>query len=400
MGESGCGKSVTARSILGLVDRPGQIVAGSILFVDKAGQTVDLAALDPRSERMRRIRGGEISMIFQEPMASLSPMYTIGAHLVETIRLHMDMDKRTAREHGIEMLRRVGIPRPEQRIDAYSFQLSGGMCQRAMIAMALACGPSLLIADEPTTALDVTTQARILDLIKDLQAQTGMSVLFITHDLGVVAEIADEVVVMYLGTVVERGTVDEIFHDPKHPYTQALLRSIPTIGSGTRQRLTPIRGMVPHPSDRPTGCPYHPRCDQAIAGLCDVADPPTIETSPGHSARCVLYSRRRPDRRERTVTDLLDIRGLRVRFPIRRGTFGRATGYVHAVDGVDLTVRTGETLGLVGESGCGKTTLGRCIVGTVRPEAGEIHYRESGGRRSTWPRSRPAPCGPTSARSG
>ena len=315
MGESGCGKSVTARSILGLVDRPGQIVGGSILFVDKAGQTVDLAALDPRSERMRRIRGGEISMIFQEPMASLSPMYTIGAHLVETIRLHMDMDKQTAREHGIEMLRRVGIPRPEQRIDAYSFQLSGGMCQRAMIAMALACGPSLLIADEPTTALDVTTQARILDLIKDLQAQTGMSVLFITHDLGVVAEIADEVVVMYLGTVVERGTVDEIFHDPKHPYTQALLRSIPTIGGGTRQRLTPIRGMVPHPSDRPTGCPYHPRCDQAIAGTVRRLRPADHRdlARPQRPLRAV--QRRRPDRRERTMTDLLDIRGLRVRFP-------------------------------------------------------------------------------------
>jgi oligopeptide/dipeptide ABC transporter ATP-binding protein len=290
VGESGCGKSVTARSILGLVDRPGRIVGGEIAFRDKDGETIDLAALDPRSERMRRIRGGEISMIFQEPMASLSPMYTIGAHLVETIRLHMEMDKAAARAHAIEMLRRVGIPRPEQRIDAYSFQLSGGMCQRAMIAMALACGPSLLIADEPTTALDVTTQARILDLIKDLQAQTGMSVLFITHDLGVVAEIADEVVVMYLGTVVERGTVDEIFHDAKHPYTQALLRSIPTIGAGTRQRLTPIRGMVPHPSDRPTGCPYHPRCDRAILGLCDVKDPPTVETAPGHTARCVLYS--------------------------------------------------------------------------------------------------------------
>ena len=242
VGESGCGKSVTARSILSLVDRPGRIVGGSILFRDKAGDTVDLAALDPRSVRMRGIRGGEIAMIFQEPMASLSPMYTIGAHLVETIRLHMSMDQKTAREHAIEMLRRVGIPRPEQRIDAYSFQLSGGMCQRAMIAMALACGPSLLIADEPTTALDVTTQARILDLIKDLQDQTGMSVLFITHDLGVVAEIADEVVVMYLGTVVERGTVDEIFHDPKHPYTQALLRSIPTIGGGHPAAADPDPG--------------------------------------------------------------------------------------------------------------------------------------------------------------
>jgi len=294
VGESGCGKSVTARSILGLIDRPGRIVEGKILFHRTGavgdGQPVDLVALDPRGEQMREIRGGEISMIFQEPVASLSPMYTIGAHLVETIQLHTAMDKRAARAHAIDMLRRVGIVRPEQRFDSYSFQLSGGMCQRAMIAMALACGPSLLIADEPTTALDVTTQARILDLIRDLQSQTNMAVLFITHDLGVVAEIADEVVVMYLGTVVERGTVDEIFHDPKHPYTQALLRSIPTIGAGTRQRLTPIRGMVPHPSDRPAACPYHPRCDSFIAGLCDVQDPPTVEVNPGHTARCVLYA--------------------------------------------------------------------------------------------------------------
>ena len=296
VGESGCGKSVTARSILALVDRPGRIIEGKILF-HRAGAVgdgqpapIDLVALDPRGEQMRQIRGGDISMIFQEPMASMSPMYTIGAHLVETIQLHTTMDKRAARAHAIDMLRRVGIVRPEQRFDSYSFQLSGGMCQRAMIAMALACGPSLLIADEPTTALDVTTQARILDLIRDLQSQTNMAVLFITHDLGVVAEIADEVVVMYLGTVVERGTVDEIFHDPKHPYTQALLRSIPTIGSGTRQRLTPIRGMVPHPSDRPTGCPYHPRCDSFIAGLCDVQDPPNVEVNPGHTARCVLYA--------------------------------------------------------------------------------------------------------------
>jgi oligopeptide/dipeptide ABC transporter ATP-binding protein len=320
VGESGCGKSVTARSILGLVDHPGRIVGGEIrwrhrpagelvdpevrpgatadVLSDRGPATrepiedaapVDLATLDPRGEEMRRIRGREISMIFQEPMASLSPMYTVGAQLVEAIRLHLPMDKRQAREHAISLLRRVGIPRPEQRFHAYSFQLSGGMCQRAMIAMALACGPSLLIADEPTTALDVTTQARILDLIRELQAQTRMAVLFITHDLGVVAELADDVVVMYLGTVVERGSVDEIFHDPKHPYTRALLRSIPSMGRGARERLPSIRGVVPHPSQRPAGCPYHPRCDHAIAGLCDRRDPPTVAVGPGRTARCVLY---------------------------------------------------------------------------------------------------------------
>jgi peptide/nickel transport system ATP-binding protein len=309
VGESGCGKSVTVRSVLRLVDEPGRIVAGKIKWsyrpadtlvdIGDAGepvaerQPVDLATMDPRSEHMRRIRGGEIGMIFQEPMASLSPMYTIGDQLMETIQLHLKVDDRQARELAIEMLRKVGIPRPEQRIDSYSFQLSGGMCQRAMIAMALSCGPALLIADEPTTALDVTTQARILDLIRDLQEQTGMAVLFITHDLGVVAELADEVVVMYLGTVVERGTVHEVFGDPKHPYTKALLASIPKMGRGTRQRLATIRGMVPHPSQRPAGCPYHPRCDKMVAGLCDREDPPDVDLGSGRTARCVLYDETR-----------------------------------------------------------------------------------------------------------
>jgi peptide/nickel transport system ATP-binding protein len=304
VGESGCGKSVTVRSVLRLVEEPGRIMAGKIMWRYQPADTlvdigseepvarrepIDLATLDPRGEEIRRVRGGEIGMIFQEPVASLSPMYTIGVQMVETIRLHLRLGKREARELAIELLRKVGIPRPEQRFDAYSFQLSGGMCQRAMIAMALSCGPALLIADEPTTALDVTTQARILDLIRDLQSQTGMAVLFITHDLGVVAELADEVVVMYLGTVVERGTVHDIFGDPKHPYTKALLASIPKMGQGGGQRLTQIRGMVPHPSQRPSGCPYHPRCDFMVAGLCDRDDPPDVELGPGRTARCVLY---------------------------------------------------------------------------------------------------------------
>ncbi|WP_216853309.1 ABC transporter ATP-binding protein [Phytoactinopolyspora halotolerans] len=289
VGESGCGKSVTARSVLGLVDEPGRIIDGRIAWQPGAGEPVDLTTLDPKGERMRRIRGGEISMVFQEPMASLSPMYTIGDQLIETIRLHLPLGKEEARDRAVEQLRRVGIPRPEERLDAYSFQLSGGMCQRVMIAIALAADPALLIADEPTTALDVTTQARIIDLLRDLQAETGMSVLFITHDLGVVAEIADEVVVMYLGTVVERGGVDEIFHDPKHPYTNALLGSIPRMGAGAGRRLATIRGNVPHPSDRPAGCPFHPRCDAAIGGVCDVSDPPHIVFGEARSVRCVLH---------------------------------------------------------------------------------------------------------------
>jgi oligopeptide/dipeptide ABC transporter ATP-binding protein len=289
VGETGCGKSVTARSVLRLVDSPGRVVEGRIWWRPDADTEIDLASLDPRGEQLRQIRGNDIAMVFQEPMASLSPMYTVADQLIETIQLHTPMTKKEAWDHGVSLLRRVGIPRPEQRMDAYSFQLSGGMCQRVMIAIALSCGPSLLIADEPTTALDVTTQARILDLLVELQADTGMSMMFITHDLGVVAEVADEVVVMYLGTVVEQGTVDEIFHDPKHPYTQALLRSIPVMGVGTRQRLVSIRGQIPHPLNRPTGCPYHPRCDHAIAGLCDTAEPPTISFTGGHRARCVLH---------------------------------------------------------------------------------------------------------------
>ncbi|MDB1090057.1 ABC transporter ATP-binding protein [Streptomyces sp. ACA25] len=295
VGESGCGKSVTARSVLGLVDRPGEVVGGSVLWRGGGrAEPVDLAKLAPHGEAVRRIRGAEISMVFQEPMASLSPMYTVGDQLMETIRLHMPVSKAEAREHALAMLRKVGIPQPEQRIDSYSFQLSGGMCQRVMIAIALACGPDLLIADEPTTALDVTIQARILDLLSGLQESTGMSVVFITHDLGVVAEIADEVVVMYLGTVVERGSVDEIFHDPKHPYTQALLASVPAMGHGRGQRLHQIRGRVPHPSERTAGCPFSPRCDSSVAGVCDVSEPPEVAFGEGRTVRCVLHGSHGP----------------------------------------------------------------------------------------------------------
>jgi ABC-type dipeptide/oligopeptide/nickel transport system ATPase component len=232
VGESGSGKSVTARSVLGLIDPPGRIVSGHIFWRNparpEAGER-DLTTIPPRSDEMRRIRGGEISMVFQEPIASLSPMYTVAEHLVEAIRWHREVPPAEARSMALDLLRRVGIHQPEERMDAYPFQLSGGMCQRVMIAIALSARPSLMIADEPTTALDVTTQARILRLLQDLQAETGMSILFITHDLGVVAEIADEVVVMYRGAVVETGPVDRIFHAPEHEYTRHLLRSMPTM---------------------------------------------------------------------------------------------------------------------------------------------------------------------------
>jgi peptide/nickel transport system ATP-binding protein len=264
VGESGCGKSVTARSILRIVDRPGRIVEGQIWFRRAASGAgampmVDLATLAPNGPEMRAIRGAEIALIFQEPMSSFSPVHTIGNQIVEAIRLHQPVSRRRAREQAMEMLRRVGVSSPEERVDQLSNQLSGGLRQRAMIAMALSCRPTLLIADEPTTALDVTTQTQILQLMRQLQQEDGMAIMLITHDLGVVAEMATEVAVMYLGRVVEQAPVDAIFHAPRHPYTRALLRSIPRMRARTGERLTPIAGAVPHPYDRPAGCPFHPR---------------------------------------------------------------------------------------------------------------------------------------------
>lgn len=298
VGESGCGKSVTARSILQIVDPPGRIVEGEILYyrlqgsngTSQASEVINLAALDPKGREIREIRGKEISMIFQEPMTSLSPVHTIGNQIIEMIQLHLPLTKQEARDLAIQMLARVGIPKPEQRIDDYPFQLSGGMRQRAMIAMALSCRPNLIIADEPTTALDVTTQAQILDLMIELQEDMGMAIMLITHDLGVVAEMADEVAVMYLGHVVETGDVDSIFHDPKHPYTRALLRSIPKVGLKARERLDSIRGMVPDPYNRPTGCPFHTRCDEVIPGVCERTLPPRINLGEGRTVRCLLYA--------------------------------------------------------------------------------------------------------------
>jgi len=296
VGESGCGKSVTARSILGIVDRPGRIVAGEIQFrrravpgQENAERVIDLATLAPDGEDIRAIRGAEIALIFQEPMSSFSPVHTIGDQISEAIVLHQRLDRRQAREKTIEMLRRVGVPSPAERVGQLAGHLSGGLRQRAMIAMALSCDPSLLIADEPTTALDVTTQRQILRLLRQLQHDTGMAILLITHDLGVVAQMAKDVAVMYLGRVVEQAPVDEIFHAPRHPYTRALLRSIPRMGSAGRQRLTPISGAVPHPYDRPTGCPFHPRCEEFIAGRCDRQAPSLRQISDRHAVSCFLY---------------------------------------------------------------------------------------------------------------
>jgi peptide/nickel transport system ATP-binding protein len=294
VGESGCGKSMTARSILQIVQPPGKVIGGEMLFhrVDPATgirSTVDLATVDPKGKLVRGIRGKEIAMIFQEPMTSFSMVHTIGNQISENVRLHSTMSKDEARLHSIEMLRTVGVPRAEDRFDSFAYQLSGGLRQRAMIAMALSNSPALLIADEPTTALDVTTQAQILELMQGLQDELGMAMIFITHDLGVVAEIADEVAVMYLGIVVERGNVDQIFHEPKHPYTRALLQSIPRLGQGARERLNSIRGMVPDPYSRPSGCPFNTRCDFAMPGVCDRVLPPVTRLGHRRDVRCLLY---------------------------------------------------------------------------------------------------------------
>jgi peptide/nickel transport system ATP-binding protein len=298
VGESGSGKTITGRSIMRLVAKPGRIVSGSILFQPREAPPVDIAALGHRAPRLRRIRGREMGMVFQEPMSAFSPVHTIGDQISEPLRLHLGFGRRDARDRAIEWLQRVGIPNAATRFDTYAFQLSGGMRQRAMIAMALVCNPRLLIADEPTTALDVTLQANILDLIRELQAQTGMSILFITHDLGVVAEIADEVVVMYLGRVVESGTVDQIFAAPQHPYTRALLRSIPRAGRHG-QRLEQIDGNVPHPLDRPLGCPFAPRCTERLGSLCDTELPALMVSPSGHRARCFRAETDAAELRER-----------------------------------------------------------------------------------------------------
>ena len=310
VGESGSGKSVTARAILQILQKPGRITAGQMIFrPGKAGavesgaarrpkkapvrvmdETLDIVEFDADSDDMRAIRGSEIAMIFQEPMTSLNPLYTIGFQIEEGIRLHETDDKKAARELALELLREVGLPSPERIHGLYPHELSGGMRQRAMIAMALSCNPSLLIADEPTTALDVTTEAQILSLMRRLQSDLSMSIIYITHSMGVVAQICDEVVVMYLGRIVERASVEEIFQNPKHPYTISLLRSTPRFGMPRDEQLEVIKGSVPDPYSSIAGCRFHPRCPAAIPGVCDVIDPVEAPIGgPGHGVQCHLY---------------------------------------------------------------------------------------------------------------
>jgi len=289
VGESGCGKSITAFSILRLISHPGKIVEGKILLHEEDGHEQEITSMDDDGGDIRRIRGNKIAMIFQEPMTSLSPVNTVGSQIMEAIRLHRNLSKKESKEETIRIMARVGIPDAARRFEQFPHEMSGGLRQRAMIAMGLSCRPSLLIADEPTTALDVTIQAQILDLMKDLQEEFGMSILLITHDLGVVAEMADDVAVMYMGRVVERADVRSIFKHPQHPYTRALLQSIPGLSGARKTALKTIKGSVPDPFARIDGCPFHPRCPEVVRGKCNAGPrPPLLETRPEHSNACLI----------------------------------------------------------------------------------------------------------------
>ena len=370
LGESGCGKSMTALSLMRLLPVGGRIVSGGV----RLGET-DVLALPERD--MRRVRGGQMAMIFQEPMLALNPVIKVGTQIAEALVLHQGLSGQAIRDAARALLDAVGVPDAARRLDAYPFELSGGLRQRVMIAMALAGRPKLLIADEPTTALDVTIQAQVLDVLRRLRAERRMGMLLITHDLGVVAENADRVGVMYAGELLEEGTRDAFFAAPQHPYSRMLFEALPRPGDGGR--LTMIPGQVPTLDGQVRGCRFAPRCPIAVA-RCRVESPDWQELN-GQRVRCHLAGSL-PARSARDVTlhpgpaeppqALLQVDGLKVHFPIRRGLIQRTVGYVRAVDDVTLSIQAGRTLALVGESGCGKTTVGKALLRLIEPTAGRI----------------------------
>ncbi len=374
VGGNGGGKSVTALSVMGLLPWPGRIAAGSIALDGE-----ELAGRDEAT--LRRARGGRIGMIFQEPMTSLNPLLTVGDQIGEMLRVHRGQDRQAARRAAIDLLDRVEIPLARRRVDDYPHQMSGGMRQRAMIAIAIACQPRLLIADEPTTALDVTVQAQILDLLRALQRDMGMAVILISHDLGVVAEFAQHVAVMYAGRLVERGPVNDIFASPVHPYAAALLASSPRLDAGSA-RLATIEGSIPDLADPPGGCRFHPRCNRAQPD-CTLAEPALAERRPGHAAACpvgIAETRTAPPSptampaRRKTGPVLVEAIGLAKHFPVRTGPFGGSKAVLRAVDGVSFAIAAGETLALVGESGSGKSTTGRQLLRQPEPRAGAVRF--------------------------
>ncbi|WP_137285376.1 ABC transporter ATP-binding protein [Halorussus salinisoli] len=397
VGESGAGKSVTAHSILQLIESPGRITEGTIEF-----KGVDLRTKS--KAELRKIRGGEISMIFQDPLTSLNPVYTVGSQIQEAIELHQNVSEREARTIAIDMLAEVGISDPETRVDSYPHELSGGMLQRAMIAMALSCEPDLLIADEPTTALDVTIEAQILDILDRISESFDTSVLLITHDLGVVAEVCDTVGVMYAGQLVEKGPVSEIFKNPRHPYTQGLLASIPSITGDRSSKMTTIYGSVPNPRSFPRGCRFHPRCPYAIEE-CKSGKIPMEDIDSGHQSRCIRWREINTEWPEETTAELtrgisgdesvIKVDDLQKWFPVedsiidriefdgsRNGfPIGLKREYVKAVDGISFEIQAGETLGLVGESGCGKSTTAKTLIGLLKANDGDIFVRTHDGER-------------------
>ena len=376
LGESGCGKSATAQAIMRLLPPAGKILGGSVKFDGES-----LLAL-PEAD-MRQIRGSKMAMIFQEPATSLNPVLTVGRQIGEVLARHRGLSDAAALGAMVALLKQVGIADPERRLGEYPFQLSGGMKQRVMIAIALACEPALLIADEPTTALDVTVQAQILDLLAELQASRGMGMLLITHDLGVVARMAQRIGVMYAGELVEVASREAFFSAPRHPYTQALFAALPEV-SRRGMRLTTIPGQVPSLSEMPSGCRFAQRCPQVMP-VCRELSPEWREAGvggkTGHLLRCHWTGERSgPEKSGCAVTDLnieparpfLDLSGLQVHFPIRRGLFQKTVGHVRAVDGVSLSISPGRTLALVGESGCGKTTVGKALLQLIKPTAGSV----------------------------